>query len=140
MQMSTFKLLNNYCKAIDLMVKRFWQTNIQHYCYSPIAQERLQRPKENKGSSFKSFLNFNKAMLSKATQEIVQQSNKLQIKGFNSKCLRNTIFLDSLQNTNDFSIWKCFLQIRDLINNVRCWKIGAHNIDPWLKSWIPKLT
>lgn len=118
--MSTFKFQTSFYEEVGFLMKKFWQKgntqsqNSQHF-FTPINWDAIYKSKLEEGLGFDKIKDFNKAILSKASQELIIQLNKLQVQFFSQNILKTIISLILLKNQNDLNICKCLLWTQKLL-------------------------
>lgn len=99
--MSIFK------EANDLLRRFLWKNNIHDkFFFTPLASSNTYQPEEARGLGFKKLQDFNQTMLAKVASDFVINPQKLWVKVFSSKYIKDQHFLSVKIKTSYSYIWK----------------------------------
>lgn len=90
------------------------------------------------GLGFRSFDNFNKAMLGKQWWRLMTRSESLMAKIIKVRYYPKCALDEANRGTNSSFLWKSLHSTRDMMNKGIPWKVGdGQNINIWSDAWVP---
>lgn len=105
------------------------------------AWKSLKSPKMLGGLGFRDLTHFNKALLAKQIQRIVENPNSLVARVLKARYFKHTNIMEASLSSNPSYLWRSLLWSRDIIRARTLWKVGnCHTINARWDAWIPSLS
>lgn len=127
--MSVFLLPNNLVREIEVVMNSFWwkgdsgsSSGIRWKSWN-----RLCAPKKWGGLGFRSLRDFNVALLSRQSWNIINNPSTLAAKVLKAKYFSNCSFLEVNKGNNPSFIWSSLYETRDVIRRSTKWRVGKGN-------------
>ncbi|KAF3433898.1 hypothetical protein FNV43_RR25001 [Rhamnella rubrinervis] len=138
--MSYSRFPKKVCSDMDDMVRRFWW-NVKSRKQNYLASQNwtmIYKPKDLRGLGFRSFWDYNTALLAKLAWMIVRGEESLWIEILKAKYLRGGSYFNYQKKRGDSWIWRSILNVKDVIHKGNCFRVGnGEDIKLWSDPWIP---
>jgi len=138
--MSCFLLSMGLCEHIESMISKFWWGSKQgeskiHW----IKWETLCKEKKKGGIGFRTFHEFNLAMLSKQGWRIMHNDDLLISQCLKARYFSRSNFLKASTGYCPSYTWRSIFQARvDVVEKVGIWRVGdGRLINVWEDNWLP---
>jgi len=138
--MSCFLLPMSLCEHIESMIGKFWWGSKQgerkiHW----IKWETLCKEKKKGGIGFRTFHEFNLAMLSKQGWRIMHNDDLLIPQCLKARYFPRSNFLKASAGYCPSYTWRSILQARvDVIEKTGIWRVGdGRLVNVWEDNWLP---
>ncbi|PON97172.1 hypothetical protein TorRG33x02_069280 [Trema orientale] len=139
--MSTNKLPQKVCKAIDGHLRKFWwgTTEAGNPRIHLRAWDCICKPKSVGGLGLRRTNDYNRAFLAKWGWLLISGSTALWAQVLRSKYVKIGTFMDSTAKASDSPLWKAMVGVKDLIMKGACILVGSGSTtNIWRDPWVPK--
>lgn len=137
--MNVFLLPLEITKEIERCLSKYWWDTGQSNGgkLSWMSWERMTRHKNEGGLGFRSFRDFNIAMLGKQGWRFLSNPNNLVTRVYKARYFADTDFLSSILGSSPSFVWRSICAAKEMVKSGVRWKIGSgDNINvlgqPWL--------
>ena len=140
--LATFKLPKKLCNEMDVVVRRFlWNLKKDSKSFwSPLAWSKLRKPLSMGGLGFRTFENFNKAMITKLAWWVLSDRDSFCVKVIKVKYKVGNNWLRSDPAKSASFTWKGVESAKPLMARGACKLVGSGDrILVWDDPWIPSL-
>ncbi|XP_057452428.1 uncharacterized mitochondrial protein AtMg00310-like [Lotus japonicus] len=123
--MGLFLLPSTLCSQIEKMINNFyWGGNAETRKLNWIRWDRLATPKSIGGLGFRSFHNFNKAMLGKQWWWLMSRGDSFMARILKARYYPKCDLGEARKCTSSSFLWKSLYSARDMMNKGSLWKVG----------------
>ncbi|KAM2075160.1 hypothetical protein ACFX1T_038088 [Malus domestica] len=139
--MNIFKFPAVVCDDLDALVAGFWWGKAGgggkiHW----VSKEVLGLPKNIGGMGFRSFREFNDALLAKQCWRLICEPNSLWARVIKARYFPHYSFLEASKGGRAYWAWSSLLLGRDVILQGTHWQIlGGEDVRVWVDRWLPSL-
>ena len=137
--MNVFLLPIEITKEIEKMLANFWwsSTDSGGRTINWMAWDRMTKHKHSGGLGFRSFRDFNLAMLGKQCWRLITNPNSLTAQIYKARYFKDTSFLEASLGSSPSFIWRSLLEAKNVILTGSSWRVGTGNDiniigQPWL--------
>ncbi|PNY16580.1 ribonuclease H, partial [Trifolium pratense] len=137
--MSCYKLPTGCCDNIEAMLAKFWWgTTEKQRKIHWVSWNKLGKAKSKGGLGFRSFEDFNKALLGKQCWRLLQNPDSLLAKVFKSRYFPRSKFMDANVGYQPSYAWRSLCNSREVIDVGARWLIGnGKDVHIWNDKWLP---
>ncbi|KAM2673196.1 hypothetical protein EV2_014512 [Malus domestica] len=139
--MNIFKFPANFCNELDSIMSNFWwghKGNKRRIHW--VSKNIMGLPKAEGGLGFRSFRDFNDALLAKQCWRLLHDKHSLWARVMKARYFPHCSFLDAKRGGRASWAWSSLLSGRDLLLNESHWQIfNGKGVRVWLDRWLPTL-
>ncbi|CAN6559066.1 unnamed protein product [Malus baccata var. baccata] len=139
--MNIFKFPTSVCNEMDALIARFWWGDMGggrkiHW----VSMETLGLQKRMGGLGFRSFQEFNVALLAKQCWRLINEPDSLWAMVLEARYFPNCSFFDARKGGRASWAWSSLLAGRDLIlQGAHKQIMGGDGVRVWVDIWLPSL-
>jgi hypothetical protein len=139
--MSCYKIPEGCCKSIESMLAKFWWGSEEtsrkvHW----LSWQRLGTAMERGGLGFRSFHDFNKALLGKQCWRLITDPNSLAARIFKCRYHPRKEFMAAKVGFQPSYAWRSLMHAKEVISSGARWAIGnGQKVQIYNDGWIPNL-
>lgn len=140
--MSCYKIPEGCCHDIESLIAKFWWGSDDLYRKVHwMSWDRMGRAKDAGGMGFRSFSDFNRALLGKQCWRLISDENTLMAKVFKSRYYPRSNFMGATAGYQPSYTWRSMLHAKEVTELGSRWVIGdGQNVGIWTDSWLPEQT
>lgn len=136
-----FKFTMTICNELDATISSFWWGQKQGETHIHwVSKEKLGRSKADRGLGFKSFVDFNDALLAKQCWRLINEPNSIWALVPKAHYFPKCSFLDAKRGGKASWAWSSLLAERDILLRGTHWQImNGSEVQVWVDRWIPSI-